>query len=255
MEWTVAQVARAAGTTPRTLRHYDEVGLLPPSRTGANGYRYYDGAALLRLQRILLLRGMGVGLPAIADLLAARTDAGTLLRQHLELLREQEERLRRRSAAVRAALGRVERGEELDVDEVFDGFEGVRGPEEDGRRWEEEVVARWGRGAWEDGRRAWESLGPDGRAAALAEHDAVGRGLAAALGEGAPAGGERAQDLVRRHHAWVSRSWVPGADAYRGLADTYVEDERFRATYEAFGPGTARYLRDAAHVFAARELT
>ncbi|HSU47497.1 MAG TPA: MerR family transcriptional regulator, partial [Arthrobacter sp.] len=62
-DWSIQDVARLAGTTSRTLRHYDDIGLLKPSRVGSNGYRYYDGAALLQLQRILLLRELGLGLP------------------------------------------------------------------------------------------------------------------------------------------------------------------------------------------------
>ncbi|MGI5055026.1 MerR family transcriptional regulator, partial [Streptomyces sp. JAC18] len=54
MEWSIQEIARRAGTTGRTLRHYGDVGLLEPSRKGANGYRYYDQEALVRLQRILL---------------------------------------------------------------------------------------------------------------------------------------------------------------------------------------------------------
>ena len=55
-EWSIQEVARLAGTTSRTLRHYDAIGLLTPARIGTGGYRYYDSAALVRLQRILLLR-------------------------------------------------------------------------------------------------------------------------------------------------------------------------------------------------------
>src|SRR5690625_4269366 len=51
MEWSIQQIARLAGTTSRTLRHYDDIGLVPPSRIGLKGYRYYDGPALIRLQR------------------------------------------------------------------------------------------------------------------------------------------------------------------------------------------------------------
>lgn len=51
------------------LRHYDGIGLLKPSRTGHNGYRYYNHAALVQLQRILLLRGLGLGLPVISQVL------------------------------------------------------------------------------------------------------------------------------------------------------------------------------------------
>ena len=56
-----------SGVTSRTLRHYHEIGLLDPAYVGANGYRYYEVEQLLRLQQILLLRELGVGLGEIAD--------------------------------------------------------------------------------------------------------------------------------------------------------------------------------------------
>ncbi|HEV7741419.1 MAG TPA: MerR family DNA-binding transcriptional regulator, partial [Pseudolysinimonas sp.] len=51
MDWSIQDIARLAGTTSRTLRHYDDVGLVKPSRIGDNGYRYYDADALVKLQR------------------------------------------------------------------------------------------------------------------------------------------------------------------------------------------------------------
>ena len=63
MDWSIQDIARLAGTTSRTLRHYGDVGLLPASRVGDNGYRYYDELALVRLQRILMLRDLGLGIP------------------------------------------------------------------------------------------------------------------------------------------------------------------------------------------------
>jgi len=86
-EWSIQDLARAAGTTSRTLRHYGQLGLLPPSRIGANGYRYYDQDSLLRLQRILLLRELGLGLPVIAEVLAGEQDTAAALRTHLDLSR------------------------------------------------------------------------------------------------------------------------------------------------------------------------
>src|SRR4030081_715511 len=80
MEWSIHDIARSAGTTSRTLRHYGQIGLLEPSRVGSNGYRYYDDNALVRLQRILLLRELGLGLPAIAELLDGQQDSAAALR-------------------------------------------------------------------------------------------------------------------------------------------------------------------------------
>lgn len=59
MDWSIQEIARLTGTTSRTLRHYDAIGLLPPTSIAANGYRCYDEAALVRLQRILLLKELG----------------------------------------------------------------------------------------------------------------------------------------------------------------------------------------------------
>nr|MCU0475662.1 MerR family transcriptional regulator [Anaerolineae bacterium] len=67
--YSVKQLAELAGVTVRTLHHYDAVGLLRPSRLGVNGYRYYDEAAVLRLQQILLYREMGFELVHIRDIL------------------------------------------------------------------------------------------------------------------------------------------------------------------------------------------
>lgn len=246
-EWTIQEVARAAGTTSRTLRHYGDLGLLTPSRTGANGYRYYDQSSLRRLQRILLLRDLGLGLGAIGDVLAARVGETEALQTHLALLEDEAERLARLVTTVRTTLERTGRGEDLEVDEMFDGF--------DASRYEEEVVARWGHAAQQDGARAWHELGADGRRAHQAEHDAVGSGLAAAAARGAATDDADVQDLVRRHHAWVSVFWTPDASAYRALVQMYVDDERFRATYDSFGPGTAHFLRREAEVFAQRALS
>lgn len=55
-EWPIAEVARAAGVTSRTLRHYESIGLLHPARVAANGYRFYGEDEIARLYRILALR-------------------------------------------------------------------------------------------------------------------------------------------------------------------------------------------------------
>ncbi len=67
--FTIKRLSDLAGVTPRTLRFYDHMGLLKPTRVGANGYRYYDHAALLRLQQILLYRELDLPLERIREIL------------------------------------------------------------------------------------------------------------------------------------------------------------------------------------------
>ena len=103
-DWSIQHIAALAGTTSRTLRHYDTIGLLAPSRIAGNGYRHYDQQALVRLQRILLLRELGLGLPAIAEVLTAETSATDALRTHVAWLRGEQERLGRLIASVEKTI-------------------------------------------------------------------------------------------------------------------------------------------------------
>ena len=73
MEYTIQKLAELAGVTTRTLRWYHRIGLLTPSRIGENGYRYYGGAEVDRLQQILFYRALGVELARIGAILDALT--------------------------------------------------------------------------------------------------------------------------------------------------------------------------------------
>ncbi|MGD9093509.1 MAG: MerR family transcriptional regulator [Anaerolineales bacterium] len=65
MTYTIKEIADLAGVTTRTLRYYDEIGLLTPASTGENGYRYYDQDSLMQLQQILFFRELDIPLKDI----------------------------------------------------------------------------------------------------------------------------------------------------------------------------------------------
>src|SRR3954465_1406110 len=123
MDWSIQDIARLAGTTSRTLRHYDDVGLVKPSRIGDNGYRYYDAEALVKLQRVLLLRELGLGIPAITEVLAGQRDDTVALRTHLEWLSQEQERLARQYASVERTLSELEGGGTPMAEKMFEGFD------------------------------------------------------------------------------------------------------------------------------------
>ncbi len=244
MEHGIAEVARMTGTTSRTLRHYDDIGLLPPTRVAANGYRYYDRAALTRLQRILLLRELGLGLPAVAEALDHADDA-TALRTHLEWLRHESARIARQMQAVQRTIEGIENEEEdeLMAQEMFDGF--------DHTQYKDEVQQRWGAQAWADGDRWWRGLGQEGQAAFLTEVTAIQEEWARLRAHGAPVDGPEAMVNARRHRDWIRAGWQGrevSAEALVGLADMYVADERFARNYG--GVEGATYVRDALTHFA-----
>ncbi|MEU2506145.1 MerR family transcriptional regulator [Streptomyces sp. NPDC007863] len=246
MEWSIQEVARKAGTTSRTLRHYGELGLLEPSRIGANGYRYYDEAALVRLQRILLLRELGLSLPAIAEVLEGQRDTSAALRTHLALLQQERERIGRQIEAVRTTLHKTERGERLMAEEVFDGF--------DHTRYEAEVTERWGRDAYERGDRWWRSLGEAEKKEFMETQAAIARDFGAAAAAGLAADGEEVQALALRQYEWLSVTTAPTKEYLIGLGQMYVDDPRFTKNYDKHGEGTAVLVRDALTVWAERNL-
>jgi DNA-binding transcriptional MerR regulator len=250
-EWSIQQIARLAGTTSRTLRHYGEVDLLHPARTAPNGYRYYDGTSLVRLQRILLLRQLGLGLPQIADVLAEPAEEANALESHLEWLRSEQDRLTRQIASVESTIAALNEGEELMAEKMFDGFDHTQHREEVEQRWGADAYAesdRWYRGMDDAERAAWHE-----RQARLAAdwNDAFSRGI--------PADGDEAQAIAERHVAWLRG--IPGTPAARGhdvagyvtgLADMYVADPRFAANYG--GSDGAGFVREALHHYARTSL-
>ncbi|MEU5399847.1 TipAS antibiotic-recognition domain-containing protein [Streptomyces sp. NPDC005963] len=247
MEWSIQEIARRAGTTSRTLRHYGELGLLEPTRVGSNGYRYYGPDELVRLQRILLLRELGLGLPAIAEVLEGQRDTAAALRTHLRLLERERERIGRQIASVRTTLHKTESGEELMAEDVLDGF--------DHTQYEQEVSERWGRDAYRRGDQWWRALTDEERKGFMAQQTSIAEDFARALRDGLAAEDDAVQAIARRQYEWLSLVEAPSKSHFIGLGDMYVADARFTATYDRHGTGTAAFVRDAMRAYGERHLS
>lgn len=255
-EWSIQQIAKIAGTTSRTLRHYGEIGLLPASSTGHNGYRYYDQAALVRLQRILLLRELGLGLPQIADVLGREASEAHALESHLAWLRQEQDRLARQVASVESTITALRGGERLMAENMFDGF--------DHTRYKEEVEQRWGKSAYADSDSWWRGMSAEEKAAWQQRVSDLGRDWIAAAESGIAPDSDVAQAVAERHVAWLTGipgtpATAPGGDVKGyviGLGEMYVADPRFGANYATSQGGTAgaEFVRDALRVYAEAKL-
>ncbi|MGZ0712074.1 MerR family transcriptional regulator (plasmid) [Coraliomargarita sp. W4R53] len=253
--WSIQQVAKTAGTTSRTLRHYGQIGLLVPASVGHNGYRYYDEQSLVRLQRILLLRDLGLGLPQIAEVLRREETESHALQHHLEWLRQEQDRLTRQIESVQRTINALKGGEQLMAEAMFDGF--------DHTHYQDEVEQRWGKRAYADSDGWWRSTSKVDQDAFKQRVAALNADWVSAAESGADVHSEVAQALAERHVQWL-RS-VPGTPTASnsdvkgyvlGLADMYVADERFGANYAtaAGGSAGAEFVRDALRVYAAERL-
>jgi DNA-binding transcriptional MerR regulator len=237
--WSIAEVARMSDVTSRTLRHYDAVGLLPPAWVAADGRRYYRRPELLRLQRILLLRELGMGLKPIAAALAREADPVAVLREHRDRLAGERDRLARLVRTVETTIESLEGGEEMTAEDIFAGF--GRDPHE------AEARERWGDEAVDASYERIRNFTPDQAELARTGFGRVHSGLAELLAQEVPVTDPRVQELVALHHEVVSLFWTPSAEAYRNLGRMYLDDERFQQTIG--GPAVTRYLADAIDVY------
>jgi DNA-binding transcriptional MerR regulator len=251
--YTVKQMAKLSGVSVRALHHYDAIGLLRPRAVGANGYRYYDRQDLLRLQQILFHRALETPLKDIqAALDDPAFDLAAALRAHRERLAAQVERYAKLVDVVDRTLADLKGDETMEDKTLFEGFS----PEKQARH-ETELVERYGDGMAETiahskaGMKSWGKTDWDGfkQEGVATEHD-----MAKALSQGLPADSDAVATIMRRHWAWIAKSWnrEPTPEAFTGLGQLYLDNPEFTARYEAIAPGLTDYLAEAMRVFAER---
>jgi len=241
-EWPIKDVARATGLTSRTLRHYEQIGLLRPSRVASNGYRFYGQAEMSRLYRILSLRALELPLAAIHLALDDETSLVETIESHLAFLEERRDRTTQQITVVSQTLEAVQKGQDMSIDEIFAGF--------DPSQYETEVRERWGDDAWERGAERREQMTDDERKADDERSLDVNGALREAAESGVDPTSAEFQILIGQHHAWVAEHWNgrrPDKNSYSGLSDLYVTDPRFAATYG--GQANAETIRAAIHVW------
>jgi DNA-binding transcriptional MerR regulator len=119
--FSIGEFARLGGVSIRTLRHYDEIGLLPPTEVDpVTGYRSYSAKQLRQLNRIVALKDLGLTLGQIRQLLDGITVdelRGMLLLRRAELERELQRR-RHHLTGVEARLRHIAQEDDMPADDI-----------------------------------------------------------------------------------------------------------------------------------------
>ena len=110
--YKIGEVSRLSGVPVKTIRHYSDEGVLPPSGTTETGYRLYSRVDLARLETARTLRAAGLGLPTIKRLLAGEIGPREALRLQLDAVDLQLKALTRQRALLESSLGGGEGGDE-----------------------------------------------------------------------------------------------------------------------------------------------
>ncbi|WP_027094225.1 MerR family transcriptional regulator [Cohnella thermotolerans] len=249
MEYTVQKLGRLAGISTRTLRYYDEIGLLKPARINSSGYRIYGPKEVDRLQQILFYRELGVGLERIKAIVNDPAfDGAKALREHREQLLERRRQLDLLIANVEKTIAWTEGRMTMSDKEKFEGFK-AQLIEENERKYGKEVRAKYGDDVVDRSNEKLRSMTPEALEEAMRLAEQVTETLAEAYATGDP-GGEPAQKAADLHKRWLMHYWSEySPEAHAGLAQMYVDDERFTAYYDTKQPGTAAFLRDAIRIY------
>lgn len=243
MGYPVSRVAALAGVTVRTLHHYDDIGLLVPGERTSAGYRVYTDADLERLQQIRFYRELGFGLDEIAVLLDTADPREHFRRQHLLLL-ERIKKLTEMATAIEFAMEAQKVGVNLTPEERFEVF-----GEFDPEQYADEAEERWGgTDAYAQSQRRTSRYSKADWLRFRTESEDWGRRFAAVMEARLPAAGTEAMDLAEEHRQQISRWFYECSyEIHTGLADMYVADPRFTASYEKIRPGMAQFLNEAIH--------
>jgi len=241
--FTVKQLSRLAGITPRTLHYYDEIGLLKPTRVGDNGYRYYGEEALLRLQQILFYRQLDMPLDSIKKIMGRRDfDVMSALESHKQELRKRIAQMERLITTVDDTILHLKGKKDMSQKQLFEAFN-----EEQQAEYEKEAMRLYDPAIVKASNKKWKSYTAADKQRILDEGNAVYQGFLQAMPTG-PASPE-AQSAVEAWRKHMDYFWTPNEEQLLGLANGYNDDLHFKANFDKIDPGLAAFVREAVKIY------
>ena len=169
-----------AGITPRTLHHYDDIGLLKPSHIGDNGYRYYEEEALLKLQQILFYRELDFPLDDIKKIMGRRDfDVLGALQSHTDALQKQAVRLDRLLVTVDNTIQHIKGEKIMSQKGLFEGFS-----EEEQEKYALEAEQLYDPETVRESNRKWKSYSAAKKEAIMAEGNQIYQDMVTAMPQG-----------------------------------------------------------------------
>jgi len=241
--YTVKKLSTLAGVTPRTLHHYDQIGLLKPESIGENGYRYYGEQSMLRLQQILFYRELGLPLDDIKKIMGRRDfDIQSALQEHKQELRKRINRLEHLIETVESTLQHLKGEQMMGPKAIFEGFS-----EEQQEEYAKQAEQLYDPETVRASNRKWKSYSAEKKQAVLDEGKQVYLDMIAAMPKGADS--PEVQAIVELWRKHMDYFWTPNLDQLLGLATMYGQSPDFKANFDQMHPELADFMRDAVKIY------
>ena len=242
----IGELAARAGVSVRTLRHYGAIGLLAPAKVTQAGYRFYDEAAMARLEQILYFKELGFALDEIGEIMTSPMyDAAEAMKKQRALLEMQRVRIDHMIARLDEAL----EGMSAPRMEVFDMSEYEKAK----KQYAKEAKERWGNtDAYRESEKRtagyskgdWQNI--LGGMMQIFDQFAAVRDL--------PSDDARVLALVEGWKQYITDHMYTCTDEIlAGLGQMYTCDERFKANIDRSGEGTADCMSRAIEAYLAKK--
>ena len=246
MEYGINELAKLTGLTTRTLRYYDEIDLLKPSRLGDNGYRFYDSKDLETLQQIMFYRKRGFELKQIKEILKDPDyDIAKALKEHLAALEEQKNNIDSLIKNIKMTLLDVEGEYEMSDKERFEVFKKDLIKENEAK-YGKEAREKYGDDAVDASNAKLMGMSEEKYERFKALEEEVKIKLETAVTSAINPEDEAGKEIAAIHKEWLMMTWKTySPEAHKGLAKMYVFDERFKSYYDEKVEGCADFLQKA----------
>ena len=246
MEYTIQKLAHLAGISTRTLRYYDQIGLLSPARTNEGGYRIYGTKEVDVLQQILFYKEMGLELARVKEAIQdAEFDSLAALHSHLEKLIEKRRQIDLLIENVKKTIGKEEGKNKMSDREKFEGFKKEL-VEKNEQKYGKEVREKYGDEVVDQSNAKMMGLTEEQYTHMQELGEKINLLLEEAVKNHEYVEDEIGEQVALLHKEWLSYTWPTYyTQAHRGLVQMYVLDERFKAYYDKNVEGCAEFLKQA----------
>lgn len=246
MEYSIQKLAAMSGVTTRTLRYYDQIGLLKPLRVNSAGYRIYGSVQVDLLQQILFYRELGFPLEEIRQIVTEpgfdRRKAMVAHRQALLARRQQLDTL---IDNLTKTIESEDGQRNMSDKEKFAGFK-KQMVEENEAKYGAEIRRKYGDKTIDESNVKMMGMTREQYDAMQQMAAEIHDGLERAVQAGLEPTGEEGHRLAALHKEWLGFTWnVYSKEAHGGLVEMYVLDERFKVYYDDHVEGCAQWLRAA----------
>lgn len=246
MEYSILELSKLAGISTRTLRYYDQIGLLTPVRDSQSRYRIYREQEVDVLQQILFYKELGFSLSSIQKIIKnPEFDHLKALNHHLQQLEKKEQNLRLLIQTVKKTIQKEEGMIKMTDAEKFAGLKETLLAENE-KIYGNEIRQKYGADTIEKSNEKFKNLTEEEYHAMQSLTEKIQAKLEEAVTSRLNPLDDPGKEIASLHKEWLSYTWnTYSADAHKGLAEMYVADERFREYYDKNVSGCAEFLKTA----------